>query len=256
MHAKNILPALLTLLLVRSAAFAAPAPNAEQTLQGMSAKLTAARQFSFRAVREIDPALLDGNDFAKKANIKVNVSRPNQISAQSASAKRVLRIIADGEKLTVFNAAENHYAQVPMATDIDGLVVKLETIYGFAAPLADFAVSNPYQMLRRQADTVSYLGEVKLGGGLFGIGGVACHRIGLQGKQADAELWIAVSDMLPRKLVATFKESASHPQVRITFTDWDLTTPISASEFTFTPPKDAEKIEMWTNARMNAANKR
>lgn len=226
----------------------------DDILHGMSAKLAAAPHFSFEATRELDPALVEGRSLPEKARVAVNVSRPNQLAARSVSRERTMRFVADGRTMTIFNETKNHYAQVPMRTSIDGLVDKVDKEYGFVPPLADFAVSNPYREIRQQARTISYLGLEKVGGGFLGLGAVECHHLALKGKAADAELWIATSDQLPRQMIATFHH-ANHPQLRIRFASWNLAATTPASAFTFIPPKGAEKIEMWTTARMHAARK-
>ena len=236
-----------------SAADIAP-PNADKILQAMSAKIAAAKQFSYQAHREIDPALLEGRNLAEKANVVVNVSRPNRLAARSVSKERTARFVADGRNLTLFDETKNVYAQVPMRASLDGLVAQLDEKFGFTPPLAEFAMSDPYKEIRQEANKVTYAGLETIGAGFLGLGGVECHRLALKGKVADAELWVAVGDGLPRKLVATFKQTG-HPQVRIDFSSWNLTAPVPASEFTFTPPAGAEKVEMWTKARMQAASK-
>ncbi|MEP6669343.1 MAG: DUF2092 domain-containing protein [Chthoniobacter sp.] len=147
---------------------------------------------------------------------------------------------------------KNVYATVPMHTSLNGLVAKLDEQYGFTPPLAEFAVSNPYRGIREQARHVTYLGHEKVSAGFLGLGSVECHRLALKGPEADAELWIAVGDSLPRKLVATFHRQGN-PQVRIEFTEWNLAAPVTATDFTLHPPAGAQKVEMWTTARMQAA---
>lgn len=229
-------------------------PNADQILRKMSAKLAAARSFSVQATREIDPGLIEGHAAPEKANITLAVQRPNRVAARAVGKAGARRFVADGNTLTVLDEKTNHYATVPMRTTIDGLIDALDLKYGFVPPLGDFAVSNPYQEIRQQAQTVAYLGRGKAKEGFLGLGGVECHHLALKGVEADAELWIAVSDQLPRKLVATFHR-AGRPQVRINFSKWDLAAPVKASDFAFTPPAGAEKIEMWTVARMQNAAK-
>ena len=196
------------------------ADQADQILRGMSAKLAAAKHFTFEATREVDATLRDGYSVPEKARVHVAVSRPNQFAARSVSRQGTRRIIADGRQLTVVDEKPHHYAQVPMHATIDQFVDKLDTIYGFTPPLADFALSDVYRDLRRQARQISYLGTAKVGGA-FGMGGEECHRIALAGRAADAELWVAVSDQLPRKLIATFRLTGQ-PQLRITFSSWNL----------------------------------
>lgn len=251
MKTSRLLP-LTTLALLSAALLPANAtdPNADQLLRQMSAKLAAAKSFSYSATREIDAALLEGRDLPEKANVSVTVQRPNKIAARATSKLGSRRVVFDGRTFSLLDAKSNHYAAVPMRTNIDGLVARLDEQYGFVPPLAEFALSNPYAEFRQQADTLAYLGRGRTSGGFLGLGGEECHRLGLKGKAADAELWIAVGDGLPRKLVATFHRTGQ-PQLRIAFSAWNLAAPVA--DFTFTPPQGAQKIEMWTTAKMQAA---
>jgi hypothetical protein len=251
MHTKSLF-LIFALLAAPAPAADADSPNADQILRQMSAKLAAARSFSFEATREIDPSLLEGRDLPEKARITVAVQRPNKLAGRAVSKAGVRRFIANGRTLSLVDEKKNHYATVPMRTTLDGLVAQLDEKYGFTPPLAEFALSNPYADFRQQAHTVTYLGRAKTSEGFLGLGGVECHRLGLKGKVADAELWVAVEDQLPHKLVATFHREG-RPQVRIAFSSWNLAPP--AGDFTFTPPVGAEKIEMWTPDRM-ASNRK
>ena len=229
--------------------------TADDLLREMSRKLAAAHSFSFTAHREIDPALLEGTQAAEKASVEARVLRPNKLAAHAKTNLGVRHFCADGRTLTVLDEKANTYSIVPMRTNIDGVVATLDEKYGFTPPLAEFAVSNPYGGIRAQALSVAYVGREKVAAGFMGLGGVECHRLALKGKLADADLWIAVGDSLPRKLVATFHR-AGHPQVRIDFAAWNLAAPLIERDFTFTPPHGAEKIEMWTPARMASATSR
>jgi len=230
----------------------AAGPNADQILHQMSAKLAGARTFTFEAQRETDPALLEGRDVPEKARVSIAVRRPNQFAARGVSSGGARQFIADGRTLTIFNEKKNHYAQVPMRTTLDGLADKLDQEYGFVPPLLEFTVSNLYRDFHEQARSVRYLGTGKMPAGFLGLGSVECHRLALKGPQADAELWVATGDLLPRKLVATFHR-AGHPQLRIDFLAWNLNAPVTAAQFQFTPPAGAQKIEMWTTHQMEAA---
>lgn len=243
----SILPCLA--LLALPAVAAPPEKNADQMLRQMSAKLAAARSFTFEATRELDAALQADGALPAKARVSVAVQRPNKLAARATSQLGTRRFVFDGRTLSLLDGKPNVYATVPMATSIDGLVEVLDAKYGFVPPLAEFAVSNPYAELVGKGRTVTYLGRVKATGGFLDFAGTECHRIGLKGRGADAELWVAVGDGLPRKLVATFHR-AGNPQVRVVFSKWNLAAP--AADFTFTPPQGAEKTEMWTTAKMQA----
>jgi hypothetical protein len=221
----------------------------------MSSKLAAAGTFRVVATREIDAALLEGVDVPEKAEVTAVVQRPAKLAAISKSRHGVRRMIADGTQLTLLDERPNHYSVVPMRTTIDGLVERMDQRYGFTPPLAEFALSNPYQDLKRNAKTITYLGRGKTTAGFLGLAGVECHRLSLHGREAYAELWIGVNDQLPYQLTATFHREGN-PQVRVSFSKWQLNAPVSPSEFTFTPPKNSQKIEMWTTDQMRSAVKR
>ena len=214
----NLAPSLsaIALFTVSLLPAAAAEPNADQLLRQMSAKLAAAKNFSFKATREIDPALIPGHDVLEKAQINASVQRPNKLAGRAEGRAGARRFVFDGRTLTIVDEKMNHYATVPMQTTLDGLVDQLDQKYGFVPPLAEFALSDPYKDFRRQAQTIAYAGRAKTKGGFLGMGGTECHKLALKGKEADAELWIAAGDQLPRKLVATFHRPGN-PQVRIDF---------------------------------------
>ena len=238
-------------------ASATPQPSARDLLRKMSDTLAAAQTFRFSATREIDGALLGVEDVPLKARIDALVQRPDKFAATAVSRAGERRFIADGRTLTLFESRTNFFAVVPMPATIDALVDRLDTKYGFVPPLAEFALSNPYEEFRRGADTVAWLGREKIGGSpLFGLGAVECDRIALKGPDADAELWIGVADHLPRKLVATFKNLPAKPRLTVRFHRWDLAAKATPADFAFTPPKGATKIEMWTVEKMQSAARR
>ena len=225
-------------------------PDADLILQQMSAKLGGARQFSFTARRELDAGLSEGGAVLRSARIEVSVLRPNKLRADSVARGDERRIVADGQHLSILDKKMNLYAVVPMETSLDGLVERLEELYGFTPPLADFVVSDPYKGIRQQARSVSYLGRAKVATGFFGQGGTDCHRIALYGKIADAELWVGVDDQLPRKLTATFKDRPGKPKLQVNFSSWNLAPKVTANDFVFAPPKGAQKIQMKSTAEM------
>jgi hypothetical protein len=96
---------------------------------------------------------------------------------------------------------------------------------------------------------VSYLGKgtVRESGGV-----VQCHRIGMHGTHADAELWLGVADSLPRRLKATKTGSAGRDLlVDVDFLTWDLNHQASASAFRHQPASGAMEIPMVTLEEAN-----
>ena len=232
----------------------AQTPSADRILREMSSTLAAAKTFRFSATREIDVALLGEIEVAgKKAKIDVLVERPDKLAIRSVGQAGVRQFLVDGRALTVYESKSNCYSVSRVPGTLDALVDELDEKYGFVPPLADYAVSDPYRDLRRQADTAIHLGRQTVGAGFLGLGGVECEHVALKGREADAELWIGVRDHLPHQLVATFKNLPSSPKLRVEFRRWNLAARATAEDFTFTPPKGAMRVEMWTVSKMQQA---
>ena len=104
-------------------------------------------------------------------------------------------------------------------------------------------ISDPYGALKPRIKSQSYKGKET-------VGGVECHHLSLSGDVADSELWIGVADLLPRKLVLTFKNREGGPRLQADFSDWNLAATLDDNFFTFVAPKDAESVEMVTEAQM------
>ena len=215
----------------------------DQLLRQMSEKLAQAKKLSFKVDRKLDAALVDGLNIPENAHIDISVSRPGKFLAKAHSQDNVRQFVFDGQNLSVYDETMNLYATVPEPDAIDEMVAKIDDKYGFTPPLAEFILSDPYGTLKPRIKSQSYKGKET-------VGGVECHHLSLGGDVADSELWIGVDDLLPRKLVATFKNREGSPQIQADFSDWNLAATPDDKSFTFVPPKDAESVEMVTEAQM------
>ena len=218
----------------------------DQLLRQMSEKLAQAKKLSFKVDRKLDPALVEDRNVAESAQIEISVSRPNKFLAKSDSKDNVRHIFFDGQNLSIYDETMKLYANVPVPGTIDDVVAKVDEKYGFTPPLAEFILSDTYRALSQQIKTKAYKGKEN-------IAGVECHHLTLGGDVADSELWIGSADLLPRKLVATFKDREGSPQLQADFSNWNLAAPVDENIFAFVAPKDAEKIEMVTEAQMQEA---
>jgi hypothetical protein len=215
----------------------------DQLLRQMSERLGQAKSLTFKVNRKLDAALVEGRNVAENAQIDVSVSRPNKFLAKSDSKENVRYVYFDGQNLSIFDESMKLYATVPVSGTIDEVVAKIDEKYGFTPPLAEFILSDPYRALGQEIKSKSYKGKET-------VDGVECHHLTLVGDVADSELWIGTSDLLPRKLVATFKDREGSPQLQADFSNWNLASTLDDKIFAFTAPKDAEKIEMVTEAQV------
>ncbi len=216
----------------------------DQLLRQMSEKLAQARQFSFKVDRKLDAALVEGRNIPENAQIEISVSRPAKFLAKADSQDNVRQFVFDGQNLSVYDETMKLYATVPEPGTIDEVVAKIDEKYGFTPPLAEFILNDPYKAVSPRIKSQAYKGKET-------VSGVECHHLSLGGDVADSELWIGVADLLPRKLVATFKNRDGGPQLQADFSDWNLAATLDDKFFTFVAPQDAASVEMVTEAQMN-----
>ena len=242
---------LLALALACSRPAENPAPTAsnndpDQLLRQMSETLAQAKNLTFKVDRKLDAALVEDSMVAENAQIEISASRPGKFQAKSNSKEGVRRIFFDGQNLSIYDEMMKLYATVPVSGTIDDAVAKIDKEYGFTPPLAEFILNDPYKALSQQIKTKAYKGKEN-------IAGVECHHLSLSGDVADSELWIGTADLLPRKLVATFKDREGNPKLQADFSNWNLAPTLDDKFFAFVAPPDAEKIDMVTEAQMKEA---
>jgi len=225
----------------------AATPEPAQLLQVMFDTLAHARTLTFKATRQLDAALAVGGSVAESASIEVWVSRPQMIRARSTSEAGARVFYADGQHVSLIDEGMKVYATAPLPGTIDDVVNALDERYGFTPPLAEFVLNDPSKKFATQIQSSQYKGSEA-------VNGVECNHIALTGEVADADLWISIADHLPRRLVATFKDREGSPQLKVDFSDWNLTPSLEASLFVFDPPKDAYKIAMRTSDDANAGD--
>lgn len=218
----------------------------DQLLRRMSEKLGQAKNLSFKVDRKLDAALVEGLNVPENAQIEISVSRPGRFMAKSDSKDNARKVFFDGQNLTIYDETMKVYATAPVAGTIDEAVAKIDEKYGFTPPLAEFILSDPYAALGKQIKSKAYKGKEN-------IAGVECHHLSLVGDVADSELWIGAADLLPRKLIATFKDREGSPKLQADFSNWNLAPTLDDKIFAFVAPTGAEKIEMVTEAQMKEA---
>ena len=202
----------------------------------MAKKLAETKQFSVSIHMGYDVVQESGQKIEFSEIRKITVDRPNHIrtfAEQSDGDKS--QFIYDGKTITLFSATENVYAITDHPGDLDSTIRYAVGTMGIRVPLARFLTSTfPAYLERMVTGDVDYVEENTLGAT------PTDHIVG-QLPDVDYQIWIA-EDLLPRRIVITYKYAPGEPQFWAEFSDWNLKPKISAKTFVFTPPKGAEKI--------------
>ena len=175
---------------------------------------------------------------------KVVVRRPDRlrIDVERSDGERGL-VLYDGKQITGFVATQNRYAQAAVQGDLDKAITYAVKELKVRVPLAMLYVNQLPAELERRVQTVDYVEMTTLSG-------EPCHHLAARTASVDFQIWIADGDRpLPRRVVLTYKNAPGQPQYWAQFSAWDLAPKITEATFTFTPPKEAQKIPFLSELR-------
>lgn len=212
-------------------------PQASAALEGMGRYLRSLKAFTVHGAATID--VVDEND--RKARVpgtvdyKVQVPDGLQMDVQGPHKHR--QLFFDGKRMTLWAPDVKYYATVDAPPTIGELLARAEERYGITLPLADLFLWGTDR---------APLSSVRSGklGGHDTVDGAACTRYVFQQPGVEWEVCIQDGDKpLPRRLVITDTEDPARPQFINTLT-WDTAPKLAKGGFTFTPPKDAHRIQI------------
>ncbi len=212
-------------------------PQAQSILQKSSDFLKKQPSLRFQAEITFDDVLPPAFKIQYNATIQVMVRRPNGLRVEYRGDRRNADFYYNGKTLTLWDKTANVYGVVATPATIDATLSGVIDKYDFSLPLADFLTSNLYKTLTENVKTGYYVG-------MSLVAGVPTHHLVFSQDNIDWQIWIEDGKQpLPRKIVITYKNLPGSPQYTAIFSEWDF-NPLEESLFTFTPPKQAVRIEV------------
>ena len=212
-------------------------PKAESLLRAMSTYVRGFQQFTFHAESSVDTLLTCNQKLQILRSIDMFVKRPNRLRINIDDDRVDQEFYYDGNSITLYGKDENIYATLEAPPTIDEAMDYAIESYGLIAPMVDLLYENSYEILLEAAQSASYVGLSK-------VFGIESHHLAFRGEEADWQIWIENSKTpLPRKIVFTRKWVTGAPQSIAILNNWDSSTPIKESMFSFKVPEKAEKIE-------------
>ena len=223
--------------------------DAKALLIGMAKTLAEARQFSVSIRMNYEVVQASGQKIQFREVRKVQISRPDYLRVDSQQSDGDAGgLIFDGKTLTLFSTTENVYSQTAHPGDVDAAVRYAVGKLGIRVPLSRLVTTTLPQELQKLNTSVDYVEQDILGE-------MPTDHVAAQTRDVDYQVWIG-SDLLPTRIVLTYKNYPGQPQFQADFSSWDLTSAIHDSVFTFTPAKGAERIPTLLPAsRQDGTNK-
>jgi hypothetical protein len=218
-------------------------PRAELVLKAMSDYMKTVKQFSFRGEISFDDVLPTGQKIQYSAENQVAIRRPDRVYAEMQGDAGNKRFWYNGKKATLVDGGLGVYATVDdVPTELGALMDHLMEKYHFSPPLADLVYPDLYDAMIDNVQFGIYVG-------LHDVEGIRCHHLAFVQKYIDWQIWIEDGlQMVPRKVVITYKALPESPQYTAILTDWDLNARFSDILFDveMAALANLEKIEFLT----------
>lgn len=225
-----------------SSAAPAVAAQADMLLREMAEYVGSAQQFTFHADITFDHVLPSGQKLQFAAAEDVALQRPGRLYVGWSGDLGNRQFWYDGKTVTLYDPSTPFYADEAAPGQLDSMLDELLPKLHFSPPLADLLYSNPYQKVRTDIQYGFDLGTNQ-------INGRSCRTLAFVAKDIDWQIWIDVGpQLIPCKLVITYRNLPSQPQFSAVFTDWDFDPRIANPVFTPSLPAGTQKIAFQTVA--------
>ena len=211
-------------------------PAADRIMERVCEQLKSAPAFTVRADISYDDVLKSGLKVQYHRSNEVVLDRPNHLRIDSESDKGRRTLLYDGQTVTVFDPDLNMYVRTPAPDTIDATLDKVVD-YGVAVPLEDLMRIEPCAWLNEEVTEGYY-------GGWHYMDGRYVHHLLFRVAAADFQLWVEGGEVpVLRKVIIEYREREGAPRYEALLSDWNLRPSVKESDFAFTPPAGADRIE-------------
>jgi hypothetical protein len=162
--------------------------------------------------------------------------RPNRLSFKgqlNGDPKKELQVISDGKTLTIYRTEVKQYVQEDAPKEASGLGARLQQLGPLTGILfVNVLQDDPADALMQGVNSCSDAGIEK-------VDGTPAHHLKFSQDQFDWEMWVAAEGkpFVLRMSNTLFGKSTE------TYNNWKLDAPAGKDVFTFSPPKDATKVD-------------
>ena len=210
-------------------------PEAVSALRQMGTYLRARNQFAVNAVTTRDEVMPNGEKVQVAGTVEYLVRTPDRLRADVRTDRKQRQIFYNGNALTVFAPRMLMYASVAAPPTIISMLDTARQRLEIDFPLADLFLWGTSREGVNDLTSARYVGPAY-------VDGTDTDQYAFRQKGADWQIWIQRGNTpLPRKLVITTTSNPALPQYTATL-KWNLVAKFNDSEFTFVPPKGAQRI--------------
>ncbi|MBL9116160.1 MAG: DUF2092 domain-containing protein [Verrucomicrobiaceae bacterium] len=222
---------------VANSARADISPEAMALAKAISAKLAPARTIQLKASHQIDPALSASTKLNQGA-LTITVKRPNQCYVLQPAGAETRELAYDGRTLSLIQPElKVHSLETLKAGTIEQFANAMNERFGFRPPVAELLASDLPGELFINATSAEVAGKEW-------VGFTRCERLHIEQDGLIGDIWVAIKDKLPRRMMLTFTGMKTQPRWDIRLTKWKLDASINETLFTKRAGPDSQLTPM------------
>lgn len=211
-------------------------PFADALLRDMGDYIDDAESFTVDVQTEVDELSPRGQKIQYTNSVDLAVRGNNRLYAYEVGDLRDRTLWFDGNMMTMLDRDLNHYIRVDTPNNLLDAIAFLEDV-GAVFPLSDFITGNFYEGVTTNIETGDYLG-------LHQVDDRLCHHLAFTQSNIDWQIWIADGyEIVPCKLIITYKNLPESPQFTAYFGEWDFAPRLPDRLFDFVPPEGTSQVE-------------
>lgn len=169
----------------------------------------------------------------------VVVRRPDRLSVHTVGDDGATGMDYDGKTVNIYRIDTHKYISIPVTGDLEQMFKTVAQRLDVDFPLADFLAIAPDKAFLAGVTTGHEVSTVMINGVK------ARHLLFTQPPGIELELWTEEGERaLPLRVIVTYRSLPGEPRFIAELSDWNLNVTPADSEFVFTPPADATKIEI------------
>lgn len=212
-------------------------PQADKVLRSMATFLGSLSSFSMKASIENELVTDEGQKLQLSSSAEIAIKRPGKMYVTRKGMFADIEMIYDAKTFTFLDKKKNLYIQRQALGTVDDAIRLVEFETGLYAPGADLLFADSYPILKSGVTRGDYMG-------ITTFNGIEAHHLAFRENNVDWQLWVKVgNEPLPLKYVITSKWITAAPQFSVRFYDWKTKAQIPDSQFEFSMPAGARRID-------------
>ena len=181
-----------------------------------------------------DAIIVNHSDEGKNQHtVSVKVNRPNQLRVDVTGDIRNRSNYLNNGQYTIYDHDKNYYLHLETPKSIEKTLDAIYDKFEIKAPLAQLIYT-------KMGNRIKF--DRSKNFGIVDLAGVECHYIALSDKYKEVHVWITTGETPLVKHYRIIDKTSDNNAYKSTTIHWKNSNTVSANDFVFVKPKNAEEV--------------